>query len=652
MRISLALLTVILAPLAHGQRFQQSPAPRLFPVWTNDGGDKVIQTDLRASLDASSVLNSTWDGNRIRLFGARNEVVGFNLVIEAPRVTLENASVDFKRLDSGLGHVIQSHPAPGQDLFDWTSRPIELFFVRYLTIEGLSKLSYETYDERHIPERMRRPWTGLGSGSGTWWDRPDHDQAYPEIAVPIELVPHFDVAQGTNQSVWIDVYIPKDALPATYTGTVLIRAGGVVLHSIPVELNVRDFELADDPSCETMAVLGYPDINLRYTGLSWPNCGTPQDITSKLVRDRHFMMAHRHRISLIDSETSGCSVWKNDAPRPEWLPRLDGSLFTAATGYEGPGEGIGNGVYSIGNYGSWWWKGQGQAAMWARTDGWVNWFEANSPTTERFLYLIDESTNYAQTEQWAGWIESNPGPGNRLMSLATQDLPATLSSSPSLDVTASWMRVGITSVWDNAAATIAADPTKRFDLYNGHRPAGGSFATEDDGVALRVLAWAQFKKEIDRWFYWETTYYNNYQAGMGQTNVFESAHTFGSHSTFDNIIGETGWNYSNGDGVLFYPGTDSVYPSSSYGILGPIASLRLKHWRRGIQDYEYLKMAQAKNPAAVASLVDSMIPKVLWEYGVNDPNDPTWVRTDISWSIDPDLWENARLQLAQIIEGP
>jgi hypothetical protein len=238
------------------------------------------------------------------------------------------------------------------------------------------------------------------------------------------------------------------------------------------------------------------------------------------------------------------------------------------------------------------------------------------------------------------------------MSMATQDLPTTLTSTPSLDVAASWMRVGITSVWDNAAATIAADPTKRFYLYNGHRPAGGSFSTEDDGVALRVLAWAQFKKEIDRWFYWETTYYNNYQGGMGQTNVFESAHTFGSHSTFDNIIGETGWNYCNGDGVLFYPGTDTVYPSVSYGVLGPIASLRLKHWRRGIQDYEYLKMAQAKNPAAVASLVDSMIPKVLWEYGVNDPNDPTWVRTDISWSVDPDLWENARLQLAQIIEGP
>jgi hypothetical protein len=44
---------------------------------------------------------------------------------------------------------------------------------------------------------------------------------------------------------------------------------------------------------------------------------------------------------------------------------------------------------------------------------------------------------------------------------------------------------------------------------------------------------------------------------------------------------------------------------------------------------------------------------VLWEYGVSDPEDPTWVLTDISWSIDPDDWEAARTELADIIEtGP
>jgi hypothetical protein len=46
-----------------------------------------------------------------------------------------------------------------------------------------------------------------------------------------------------------------------------------------------------------------------------------------------------------------------------------------------------------------------------------------------------------------------------------------------------------------------------------------------------------------------------------------------------------------------------------------------------------------------------MVPKVLWEYGVEDPGDPTWVLTDISWSTDPDDWEAARAELADIIES-
>jgi hypothetical protein len=46
-----------------------------------------------------------------------------------------------------------------------------------------------------------------------------------------------------------------------------------------------------------------------------------------------------------------------------------------------------------------------------------------------------------------------------------------------------------------------------------------------------------------------------------------------------------------------------------------------------------------------------MIPKVLWEVGVTDPNDPSYVHTDIGWSIDPDDWEKARRTLAGIIIG-
>lgn len=138
---------------------------------------------------------------------------------------------------------------------------------------------------------------------------------------------------------------------------------------------------------------------------------------------------------------------------------------------------------------------------------------------------------------------------------------------------------------------------------------------------------------------------------MGQTNLFQMAQTFGTHERFDQVVGETGWNYTNGDGVLFYTGTDLVYPEEPYGVKGPFASLRLKHWRRGIQDVYYLTMAAAVNPNRVQQIVDEIIPNVLWEYGVDDPEDPAWVRTDISWSIYPDDWGAARAELADIIES-
>jgi hypothetical protein len=134
-------------------------------------------------------------------------------------------------------------------------------------------------------------------------------------------------------------------------------------------------------------------------------------------------------------------------------------------------------------------------------------------------------------------------------------------------------------------------------------------------------------------------------------DLFSSAHTFGTFSRTDAVQGQTGWNYSNGDGVMFYPGTDKVFPASSYNVDGPFASLRLKYWRRGLQDHDYLTMAAAVDSNAVKNIVNTIIPKVVWEVGVADTNDPTWVLSNISWSTDPDVWEAARLQLATMLNA-
>ncbi|MCL4876286.1 MAG: DUF4091 domain-containing protein [Anaerolineae bacterium] len=642
--ILLCMVTTL--PLGFSIFHQQTDFQDLV-IWANEGGDKVTRDELRASTAPSAVLNSVWDGSRISVFGARNEVVAFNLVLEAPRHPVEVTNIKFNSLTGADGFVIGS--AENHDLFDWTERNIELFFVGYLEIRGLSTLGYAVYDERHIPVRFQRPWTGKGQGLGRWENRPDHNKFYPDIAIPLELVPEFDIPQGHNQSIWVDVYIPKEAPPGLYRGALVVTARNNT-HEIPVELTIRDFTLPDISVSQTMVYVGYHDINLRYLGTEDPLLGTPDAALSRLILDRHFMLAHRHRLSLI-----GAGEFADDdtkaAPAPEWLSRLDGSLFQPTNGYDGPGVGTGNGIYSIGTYGNWDWRNDGEAEMHRMTDAWVEWFETNAPTTEFFLYLIDESTDYAQTERWARWIEENPGPGSRLMSLATLFRLDATEYVPSLDIPAIIAGSGIPEKWAAIAQGYISAPDKRLYYYNGFRPGSGSFTIEDDGVALRELAWGQYKLSIDRWFYWESTYYHDIHCGTGQTNVFQSARTIGYSGNFDPVLGETGCSYGNGEGVLFYPGTDSIYPGESYGVEGPFASLRLKYWRRGIQDVDYLALASAIDPVRVSQIVQEIVPRALWEYGAEDPDEPTWIRTDISWSADPDVWENARAELADIIES-
>ena len=168
---------------------------------------------------------------------------------------------------------------------------------------------------------------------------------------------------------------------------------------------------------------------------------------------------------------------------------------------------------------------------------------------------------------------------------------------------------------------------------------------EDDGVALREVAWAQYKKNIDRLFYWYSTAYSY---GKAEPNLFEQAATFGvTPYTADTVRGEWSEGHTNGEGVLFYPGTDVLYPKDSYGVVGMFASLRLKYWRRGIQDIDYVTLAAAIDPEKTQKIVDRMVPRAFWDY----KDLGGWMIDDICWSINPDDWESAREQLSQIIES-
>ncbi|MCC7440256.1 MAG: IPT/TIG domain-containing protein [Bdellovibrionales bacterium] len=627
-----------------------APTPGV-QVWANEGGEKITKDDARATCDPSGLVNSAWDGTKVKLFGAKNEVVNFQLLVEAAVNDVNNVTVDFDTLSGPGGSTIGSVNATGNQVFDWTQRNIEMFYVKYLQIKGLSVTGYHTDDQRHVPQRFRTEYFGEGFSNGTWEQRPDHDKFYPEIAVPLELENGFDVANGDSQAIWVDVYIPKTAAVGTYTGTIEISENGSLVKSVPVELKVRNITLPDAPTSKTMVYMGYGPMNARYMGDADPNDVGTNAAQVKTIRDRHFMMAHRHKISLVD-DNNGVTPWNQDAPRPEWQARLNGSLFSAANGYAGPGANTSNGIYAIGTYGTWSWRDTGdEATMHAKTDAWESWFQTNAPGVERLLFLGEGSGQEAQIETWAQWMASNPGVGQNIKSFATIDLLQALAQTPSLDISATYFKLGDTATWQAAMDSVTASAQLQAYMLNAKRPAVGSFVTEDDGVSPRMIPWAQYKKKVDRWFYWESAYYSDFQSGRGANNLFNEALTLGLDSAFDPIRGRNGYRYSNGDGVLFYPGTDLVNSADSYGLAGPIASLRMKYWRRGIQDADYLALANAVNPTRTQQVLQARVPKALWDYGVTNPADPTYVRADISWSIKPDDWEAARKELADIIEG-
>jgi hypothetical protein len=618
-------------------------------IWAAEGGDKVLQHERRAA--NATIRNSVWDGTKISLFGARNEIVNFNLVIESERGA-RDLSVAFNRLQGPGNAVIASTNASGDGVFNFNNRNIELFVVRYLQIRGLSKLSYEFYDERHVPSKMRRPsWDALGRGSGAWSDRPGADKFFPEIAVPHELQPKFAIAAGQNQSVWADVYIPLGAKPGTYTGTLTVRSGSTTVKSIPVSLQVRDFALPQQPTAKTMVYSHSPFVGERYVGARWPDENTDAGRALRTVMQRHWQMLRRHKITPLVEEGTDAGQ-----PSAASIERLNGSLYTSARGFDGPGRGEGDDVYGIGVYGHWDWKTGDQALYNRRTDAWENWFLRNAPNVERFLYLTDEPDlrndgTRAEINGWLDKLAANPGPGKNLRTLLTVSTKTVATYVPRVNIAANWYEVADTNPFQQAVDRHLANPRNAQYQYNGKRPASGSFAVEDDGVSPRMLGWTQWKKGIARWFFWESTYYFDFQTKGQQVNVWTNPNTYGSDSSFDPVAGRTGFNYSNGDGVLFYPGTDKVFPEVSLGVNGPISSLRLKYWRRGIQDADYIALAYAADPARTREIVNRMVPKVLWEVGVETPDDPTWKRTDISWSIDPDAWEAARDQLADVIEA-
>jgi hypothetical protein len=161
-------------------------------------------------------------GNRreITLWAARGEYESFQVVVHAPARGLTNVNVTTSNLTGNPGRI--------------------------------SKVNLTLYREHYIEITRSSPDRG-----GT--NRPLGPGWYPDALIPftshegghlkpgpLRAVP-FNVPAEMNQPIWIDVFVPRDAVPGRYTGSVTITSDqGRATTS--VVLNVWNFELSLRPS--------------------------------------------------------------------------------------------------------------------------------------------------------------------------------------------------------------------------------------------------------------------------------------------------------------------------------------------------------------------------------------------------------------------
>ena len=558
--------------------------PALRAVWAAGDGEKVARDDLQNPAKLSSAV---WDGRTARLAAARNELVAFQIVVEAGSRGIRGLELALPELRRRGGAERILHAPPADDPTRYAGRPIQIFSENYMNVARATQASW--IYRQNTPSAPLQP---------TGWK-------------PVQLVPPnaragrggfpLEVAPNQNQAFWIDVYTARDLPAGIYEGMATVRADDE-RRDVAVELEVLDFRLPDRNSLHAMV----------YYERSQPVLYQGRNLDPEYHR-----FAHRQRIELVNAYTV--------ASARAAVGRFDGADFTAERGYEGPGEGVGNTIVPATFYG----PGTAfdeRASAWSTSDAWITFVEGELPGARTFVYMPDEPpvSEYARIWRIADNIHSNPGPGRRLPVFVTKRYDAALDGA--IDV---WCSPP--SGYDIARALDERSRGRDYWVYNGGRPAGPAIVIDSPATDPRVVPWACFKHGIEVYFYWHGVHWrHNSQKREGDRNQ----DVWVNPITYDN-----GQSFANGDGVLIYPGEEVLHPDGDRGIAGPIGTVQLANLRRGLQDHQYLTLARKLGlDAEVDEALAAIVPRMFSDAG-----------TTVGFAEKGDAFEEARRKLGRAI---
>jgi hypothetical protein len=593
-------------------------AAQIVNVWAVGDGEKIFRYETDHSAEAR---NSIWDGRRINLRGLYNEVLGFQVIVEVDSSGARGLEISM----TPPVHQVTGMVFGGSGAIRYGEQGyIEFFSQHYLQVKKPTQPNWFYGSENSAPLKMTGwipdaliPSDALeGKGSFPLTIPPTQEQVYRHQDI-VEIIPR---KASQNQGFWVDVYLPRDRKypSGTYTSEVEIWVNGKVFSKIPVQIEIVNAYMPDENHSNVWVYSsGMDELGTYFPGLN-------QNEIGHLIK----VEAHRHRIELVGGFDAHQSVF-NEAILKDYKPYLDGSAYTPAFGYHGPGEGMEEKLFPIGMYGSEV-LGTTKEEIQEESDKWVLWFENNAPEVNFFKYMIDEPgpSQYAFINEQAGWIKSNPGPGKKLKIQVTTGYVEDLKDA--VDIWDAYNGVELGRMAE------LKQEGKDYWFYNGNRPRYGSTILEAAAVDPRVNGWIKYLYGIDTWFVWHSTHWtHNSQGPKGrlQQRIFNEPLTY--------INEHLEW--GNGDGVLFYPGRMPYQSEEDRGLNRFMPSIRLKNIRRGQQDFELLWLAESKAGSdKIEALARELVVKAMDEVDMNDK---------VYWPQNGDAYDMMRDRLLNIIGG-
>jgi glycosyl hydrolase family 123 len=538
---------------------RENPQPPLetafIPYWIASSLTRVARTTAAGTTTAAAIS------------AAQNEYEAFQIVVRAP---------------------------DGQDLSGVDAQASDL------TGPGvLSSRHIALYREHYV--RVTRPSPGSPYAAAEW---PDALIPFvnPETGQPLTggrlTASPFALPAGTNQPLYVEVYVPSGTPAGVYSGRIVLSAIGRTNTEIPVTVRVRDFTLPDRPSLRSKFT-GYGETAkaAEYFGLPY---GSPQ-LSPMADRFNAFLLQHRltpntpdGTAPYVDRVTGHIDARYSHAALRRYFEDQHASGWTIPFSPDWPfADPAGTDRTKAVTYLS-------EMATYLESNGWFG---------RTFVELYDEPDSaqaYATIRAVADVVHS-VRPDYKVL---VTEQPLTQDARWGTLVGAVDIWAPLTSFFDEPSASAAQSRGEEVWSYT-EGSAQPAWLIDFPLLNGRISAWVSWRYGLTGLLYWTPWYWE-------ETNPWDDAGNY-----------TVPWGTYNGNGCLVYPGTDVGYA------YGPIPSLRLKALRDGMEDYEYLKLLSDRGQSGAAD------------------GEALSIGTSFSaWNPDPTALEAARERIATQIEAP